>query len=69
MPVVCIELREKGSRTEQERIREELLGLARDSEHTKRIETILFHSAFPVDIRHNAKIFREILSKWAEKQI
>ena len=34
------------------------------SEH---ITGFLFHPAFPVDIRHNAKIFREQLATWAEK--
>jgi len=29
----------------------------------------LFHKAFPVDIRHNSKIFREKLAIWAEKKI
>ena len=32
------------------------------------IETILFHHRFPVDIRHNAKIFRERLAAWAGRQ-
>jgi len=30
---------------------------------------VLFHPSFPVDIRHNSKIFREKLAIWAEKQI
>ncbi len=29
------------------------------------IDDILFHDSFPVDVRHNAKIRREILAKWA----
>ena len=33
--------------------------------HTHGITTILFHPGFPVDIRHNAKIFREKLAVWA----
>ena len=32
---------------------------------TAAIEDFLFHPAFPVDIRHNAKIFREKLAVWA----
>ena len=35
---------------------------------TERIEHFLLHPALPVDIRHNAKIFREKLAVWAEKQ-
>jgi hypothetical protein len=31
------------------------------------IETFLFHRSFPVDARHNAKIFRDQLAHWADK--
>ena len=67
-PVICIEL-EQGVSTSHDQLRSELLALAADHPHTKEISTILFHPAFPVDIRHNAKIFREKLAVWAEKQI
>ena len=30
---------------------------------TREIETFLLHPSFPVDIRHNAKIFREKLAE------
>ena len=36
-------------------------------EHTRSIETFLEHPAFPVDVRHNAKIFREKLAEWANE--
>jgi len=36
---------------------------------TKNIVTILFPGSFPVDIRHNSKIFREKLAVWATKKI
>ena len=32
-------------------------------------EHVLLHPSLPVDIRHNAKIFREELSVWAEQQL
>lgn len=32
------------------------------------VKTVLFHKDFPVDPRHNAKIDREALAEWAEKQ-
>ena len=35
----------------------------------KGIRTILFHRSFPVDIRHNAKIFREKLAVWATRRL
>lgn len=67
-PVICIEL-EKGISTSQEQLHTELQVLTTGHPHTSSITTILFHPAFPVDIRHNAKIFREKLAVWAEKQI
>jgi hypothetical protein len=36
---------------------------------TASIRDFLFHPAFPVDIRHNAKIFREKLAPWAAAQL
>jgi hypothetical protein len=29
----------------------------------------LIHPRFPVDVRHNAKIFREKLAVWAAEQV
>ena len=43
----------------------DLLELANQHEHTRKIKDILMHPEFPVDIRHNAKIFREKLARWA----
>jgi acyl-CoA synthetase (AMP-forming)/AMP-acid ligase II len=47
----------------------ELLELAQGSELTERIRYLLFHRSFPVDIRHNAKIKRELLAVWAAKRM
>jgi hypothetical protein len=33
------------------------------------IAHVFVHQSFPVDIRHNAKIFREKLSGWAQQQV
>lgn len=33
------------------------------------IEHILFHERFPVDVRHNAKIHRHTLKKWAQERV
>ena len=49
-------------------VREELLDLGSAYPRTTDIRTVLFHPAFPVDVRHNAKIFREKLADWAAKQ-
>ncbi|MEB3283958.1 MAG: fatty acid CoA ligase family protein [Candidatus Sericytochromatia bacterium] len=67
MPVVCVEL-EPGQRKTAD-LASELLALATEFEHTVGIRHLLFHPAFPVDIRHNAKIFREKLAQWAEARI
>ena len=67
-PVLCVEL-EKGVDSQQQgEIRSELLKIGQEHEQTRSITTILFHPTFPVDIRHNAKIFREKLALWAEKE-
>jgi acyl-CoA synthetase (AMP-forming)/AMP-acid ligase II len=68
-PVLCVELEKKSKRGEKEKIQMELLDLGSRYPHTKVVRDILFHSAFPVDIRHNAKIFREKLAVWAEGKL
>ncbi len=47
---------------------EELRTLAGANPLTSTIHDFLFLGALPVDIRHNAKIFREQLAVWAERQ-
>ena len=73
-PVLCIE-REQLQTTKNERrlsdaeLIAELLELGTRFELTRTIKTILFHRSFPVDIRHNSKIFRENLAVWAAKRL
>ena len=43
----------------------ELRALALAHEHTTPIKLFYFHSKFPVDVRHNAKIHRLTLASWA----
>ena len=64
LPVICIE-RAKGNKISNKQLIEELQQLAQKHDHTKSIQHFLFHSRFPVDIRHNAKIGREKLAIWA----
>lgn len=66
-PVLCVEL-EAGA-VGRERVRVDLLELAAKRQETRELETILFHPGFPVDVRHNAKIFREKLAAWAAEQL
>ena len=53
--------------------REKLLGqlqeLASSHRLTDSVRHILLHRSLPVDVRHNAKIFREKLAVWAEGQL
>jgi acyl-CoA synthetase (AMP-forming)/AMP-acid ligase II len=68
-PVLCIEL-EKGVDTSSlEKIHQELIVIGAGQKATSQIKTFLFHPEFPVDIRHNAKIFREKLAIWAKEQL
>ena len=66
-PVIIVEPR--GPVANQESLFAELRQLALAHPHTARIEHFLVHRSFPVDIRHNAKIFREQLAGWAAKQV
>ena len=68
-PVICIEPEKDVDGYNQKKLKKVLFELARQHELTKNIETILFHKSFPVDIRHNSKIFREKLAVWAEKKL
>jgi len=68
-PVLCVELEPAARGDPQDAIRAGLLALGSQNELTRGIQTILFHPAFPVDVRHNAKIFREKLALWAARQL
>jgi len=68
-PVLCVELEKGVSSSWKELIRTELLEIGAGFPHTAGIRDVLFHPAFPVDIRHNAKIFREKLAVWAAGKI
>jgi len=63
-PVLCVELK-PGTTRERSAIEAELLNLGGQHAHTRGIQRVLFHAGFPVDIRHNAKIGREALARWA----
>jgi acyl-CoA synthetase (AMP-forming)/AMP-acid ligase II len=66
-PVICIQL-VKGTHT-LKKILPELQEYGSKNKLTKGISEILFYKDFPVDPRHNAKIFREKLAIWAEKKL
>jgi acyl-CoA synthetase (AMP-forming)/AMP-acid ligase II len=64
VPVLCVEL-EPGARPFRD-VRPELERLGAERPLTAGVRVFLEHRAFPVDIRHNAKIFREKLAVWAD---
>ncbi len=66
-PVIIAELKPDRAGGDKAKLAAELLELGRKEEMTSGIRDILFHPAFPTDIRHNAKIRREDLAAWAAK--
>ncbi|MEN6405843.1 MAG: fatty acid CoA ligase family protein [Thermoguttaceae bacterium] len=56
-------------RADRRRFLDELRALGAANPRTASISEFLLHRRFPVDIRHNAKIFREKLAVWAARQI
>ncbi|MCX7816230.1 MAG: fatty acid CoA ligase family protein [Syntrophales bacterium] len=68
-PVIIVELHRGDRGLHKDELTAELLELAKSDARTESIETVLYHHSFPVDIRHNAKIFREKLAIWAAKQL
>ena len=68
-PALCVELEPGARGKDRSAIRDELLTLGAKYSHTRAIREVLFHDRFPVDIRHNAKIDRDRLSRWAEGKL
>jgi len=71
-PVLVVEA-ERGHhpRGDEQRARfvETLRAHVRDVEGLAPVEAFLFHLGFPVDVRHNAKIHRGELKRWAEAEL
>ncbi|MBC7661967.1 MAG: AMP-binding protein [Chitinophagaceae bacterium] len=66
MPALCVEPTHTLNRSEKASLFADLQTIASRHAHTHMLKTFLLHPDFPVDIRHNAKIFREKLKVWAE---
>jgi acyl-CoA synthetase (AMP-forming)/AMP-acid ligase II len=69
LPALCVELAAAGARAGWARIETELKRLGARHELTRAIAHFARHPAFPVDIRHNAKIDRVALARWMERKI
>jgi olefin beta-lactone synthetase len=71
VPLLCVELN-KGTTLTDDTARNtffaELKTIGAKHQQTVGIVDFLIHPDFPVDIRHNAKIFREKLAVWAQKE-
>jgi acyl-CoA synthetase (AMP-forming)/AMP-acid ligase II/pimeloyl-ACP methyl ester carboxylesterase len=66
LPVICIELVDGATRGDDlVALRDELLQLAAQYPTTSQVRHVLFHSRLPVDPRHNSKIERPALARWA----
>jgi olefin beta-lactone synthetase len=69
LPVLCVEVEPEVGDNELPGLHQELLTLAADSEMANTIHAILFKDTLPVDPRHNSKIERPRLAKWATRQL
>lgn len=67
LPVLIVEKTEASTLNDEELL-EQVQQLANESPLTESISRFFVHPGFPVDIRHNAKIFREKLADWAEEK-
>jgi olefin beta-lactone synthetase len=68
-PLLCYELQPHVAKDRHAGLVEALRAIAAAHAHTSGIKRFLRHPAFPVDIRHNAKIGREKLAVWATHQL
>ncbi|MDD2558875.1 MAG: AMP-binding protein [Desulfuromonas sp.] len=66
--VLCVELHKNVSEQLAATIIDDLRQIQLQYPHTAEICAFLTHPQFPVDVRHNAKIFREKLALWAQKR-
>lgn len=69
LPVLCVEVEPGVGRDELAGLHRELLARAADSGMANTIHAILFKRRLPVDPRHNSKIERPRLAKWAARQL
>jgi acyl-CoA synthetase (AMP-forming)/AMP-acid ligase II len=65
-PAIVLELK-KYSPLKRKKIIEETCALSKQYSHTQDINRIFVAHSFPVDVRHNIKIDRTLLSKWANE--
>ncbi len=64
-PVLWVELEQNA---DKEKIKRELMDLAKDHPQASKIKIFLFMKKFPTDVRHNSKIIREELTLTRRKE-
>jgi acyl-CoA synthetase (AMP-forming)/AMP-acid ligase II len=69
VPALCVELEPEARHKDRPKLTQELLALGAAHPLARAVELVYFHDAFPVDIRHNAKIRREALTRWAQEKV
>ena len=69
IPVIVVERSRGNWRLSKDQLIDELTQLGKANSLTASIEHFLFCRSMPVDIRHNAKIFREKLAVWASRRL
>jgi acyl-coenzyme A synthetase/AMP-(fatty) acid ligase len=69
VPVLVVERDPLAARRRTARLVAELLEIAGGHQHTESIQRILFYRHLPVDIRHNSKIDRARLARWAARKL
>jgi acyl-CoA synthetase (AMP-forming)/AMP-acid ligase II len=72
VPVIVVETwpaQRPGTTAARQELVRQLQELAARHPLTRHIEHVLLHPSLPVDIRHNAKIFREKLAIWAARAL
>jgi len=72
VPLLCVELTDEAKKDksfDESVLFSSLKVLALGHKQTSAISHFLIHDDFPVDIRHNAKIFREKLAVWAQLEL
>ncbi|MBN1518343.1 AMP-binding protein [Candidatus Sumerlaeota bacterium] len=67
-PVLCVEPARKLNPIERRTLSGDLWQLAQQTPLARELYRIRLHHGFPMDVRHNSKIFREKLAAWAQEQ-
>ena len=66
-PVICVDTPARS--WNWSRIERDLHRRSRRFDMTREVTTFVRYSGFPVDVRHNSKIFREKLAAWADRKL